>query len=1513
MADREPSAPTDGSEIAIVGMAGRFPGAPDIDTFWRNLRDGVESISALSDADLAAAGVPAALRDDPRYVKAAPLLDDIELFDAELFGYTPREAELIDPQQRLFLECSWAALEHAGYAPGTFDGAIGIFGGARTDTYLLNLYANPAFQQSRDTTQIALGNDLAYLSSRVAHRLNLRGPSLSIHTACSTALAAVHLACQSLLIDECQLALAGGVAVNVPQRVGYLYQEGGILAPDGHCRPFDADARGTVFGSGVGVVVLKRLEDALADGDTIYAVIRGSALNNDGAVKASFTAPSVDGQAAVIAEALANAGVPADTIGYIEAHGTGTPLGDPIEIRALTRAFRASTARSSFCPIGSVKSNVGHLDAAGGIAGLIKTALALHHRQIPPSLHFHQPNPQIDFPATPFYVNTHLADWPATGAPRRAGVSSFGFGGTNVHVVLEEAPSAPHRPAPERAQPQLLVLSAKTAPALALAATRLAAHLDALPDLALADVAFTLQAGRQALPFRHAVAAHTHADASAALRAPIPARAPAPAQPATLAFLLPGQGAQAAGMGLALAQTTPALAQTLTLADRVLLPLLGRSLHAILADPAALAQTALAQPALLALEYALAHVALAAGLRPAALLGHSLGELTAATLAGVFSFPDALALAVTRGRLLEAARGGQMLAVALAPDALAPWLAHAPALDLAAVNGPQQCVLSGPAAAVATLAQRLAAAGITTRVVQTDYAFHSAQLDGAAAAFSQAVAQVRRAPPQLPLLSNVHGAWLDAATAQEPAYWGQQLRAPVQFAAGLDCLVAAGVTLGLEVGPGQVLRGLAGGRLAGVALLPRAGAPDEAAQVLAGVGEAWVRGAAVAWEGVRGAGQKRRVGLPTYPFARQRFWVEPQPAQPAARGDGQKRPDPSEWLYLPAWKPTAPPQPQALSGSWLIFADGHGLGEQLALRLEQEQQDVVRVAAGQAFRAAERLYTLNPQRREDYAALLADLRAHGRAPGTIVHLWALTADDQAEATYDAFEQAQPLGMFSLLALAQALGRPSGESPARIVVVANRLHAITAAEPLAPEKATLLGPCKVIPQEYPGVSCQSIDVVPAAGGWRAEQLAEQLLAEIAARTPEPAVAYRGRQRWAQSFEPAHIGPAKPGAAGLRERGVYMITGGLGAIGLAVAEELARAARARLVLLGRAGLPAPEAWEAWLAAHDADEPTSRLIARLRAIEALGAEVLVLRADVADAPAMRAVLQQIDARFSALHGVIHSAGVVGARAFGLIEEAGPAECAQHFQAKVRGTLVLSELLRERRLDFCLLQSSLAAVLGGLGLVAYAAANLFLDAFAQCQNQRGPTPWISVNWDAWQFDAPGSQPAAAAQAALALTPAEGVATLRAILAAPATGQLIVSTGDLEARAEQWLSHASPGAPAPSRPEGLSLHPRPQLQSAYLPPEGELEQAVAGIWQQLLGIEQVGANDNFFELGGHSLLATELAARLRQAFDVDVSLRSLYEAPTVAGLARAVEDLLIAEIEGMAEEDVLRSLGDIA
>ena len=667
------------SAIAIVGMAGRFPGAGNIEQFWRNLRDGVESIRELSDEELLAAGVPPEDFARSEYVKAAAVLDGVDMFDASFFGFSPRDAAILDPQHRHFLECAWEALETAGHVPERFSGSIGVFAGSGMNAYMIhNLINNRRLLDSAGLFLIKqTGNDKDVLATRVSYQLDLHGPSMSIQTACSTSLVAVHVACQSLLNCECDMALAGGVTIEIPHGRGYVYREGEILSRDGHCRSFDATSSGTVFSSGVGLVVLRRFEDAIEDHDTIHAVILGSAVNNDGQRKVGYLAPSVTGQAEVIAEALGVAGASPDSISYVETHGTGTMVGDPIEIKGLTQAFRKGTSRSGYCAVGSLKTNVGHLDAAAGVAGLIKTVLALRHRQLPASLNFHTPNPQIDFGETPFYVNTSLANWAASDTPRRAGVTALGIGGTNAHVVLEEVPE-PERPNATRLD-QLITLSARTDTALHETARRLAAHLDENPELNLADVAHTYQVGRRAFRYRRIVVAGSTAEAAQMLALPAPRGLSGSTQfsaSPSVVFLFSGQGAQFITMGADLYAREPIFRDCLDSCAEQLLPHLALDLREILypslensvAVEGRLNSTAIAQPALFALEYSLAKWWMAHGVRPDVLVGHSIGEYVAACIAGVLSLEDALAITAIRGRLMQGCAPGSMLAVALAPE-----------------------------------------------------------------------------------------------------------------------------------------------------------------------------------------------------------------------------------------------------------------------------------------------------------------------------------------------------------------------------------------------------------------------------------------------------------------------------------------------------------------------------------------------------------------------------------------------------------------------------------------------------------------------------------------------------------------------------------------------------------------------------------------------------------------------------------------------------------------------------
>jgi non-ribosomal peptide synthase protein (TIGR01720 family) len=1351
MQDHEELDLNNSSDIALVGMAGRFPGAKNVNQFWQNLRDGVESVSWFTDQELEAAGIDPVALTHHNYVKARPVLEGVELFDAPFFGFSPREAEIMDPQHRLFLECAWEALENAGCDPESYPGLIGVYGGAGLNTYLLaNLYPNRDLANRALDFQTISVSDKDFLTTNVSYKLNLKGPSITVQTFCSTSLVAVHLACQSLLNSECDLALAGGVTVQVPQNVGYTYQEGGILSPDGHCRSFDAQAQGTIFGSSVGIVVLKRLADALDSGDSIYAVIKGSAINNDGSLKGGFTAPSVHGQAEVVIETLAIAGVEPDTISYVEAHGTATPLGDPIEVAALTKAFRTGTRKQGFCAIGSVKSNVGHLDRAAGVVGLIKTTLALKHKQIPPSLHFENPNPKIDFANSPFYVNTKLTEWQANGTPRRAAVNSLGFGGTNAHVILEEAPvvaaSSSSRPR------QLLLLSSKTSSALEAATTNLAEHFKEHPELNLADAAYTLQVGRKAFNYRRMVVCRDLEDAVTMLDTRDQERVFSAHQvhrEYPVAFMFPGQGAQHLRMAAELYQHEPTFRQQVDICSQMLRSQLGIDLRAVLfpaADQEAtqqLQETWLTQPVLFVIEYALARLWMSWGIQPQAMIGHSIGEYVAACLAGVFTLEDALALVATRGKLMQALPQGAMLVVPLAESAIRTYLGDR--LSLAAVNSPALCTVSGPADAIAELEQQLSAEGVACRSLHTSHAFHSSMVEPILEPFKAQLRRITLKPPQIPYLSNLTGTWITAAEATDPGYWAKHLRQTVRFNEGVEQLLTDAKYVLLEVGPGESLTtlvkrypALAENQMVFASLPHPKKQQSDQAFLLNTLGHLWLAGVEIDWQGFYKHERRQKLPLPSYPFERQRYWVE-APNQETERKQVQpslsKKPDIADWFYIPSWKrsmspaPFAPEQLGASSACWLLFTDTYGVSSQIADRLSQAGQDVITVIEGKTFsQTGERTFTLNPGSSDDYNALLRQLRQLNKHPQTIVHALNINLPQRVE--LDAASQDR--GFYSLLFLAQALGKQHTNAPLHLLVLSNNMQAVNDEDVLCPAKATILGPCHVIGQEYQHITCRSVDMIlPQQYSWQAERLIDQLMAELIAPSAEPQVAYRGQHRWVPAYETIRLPGSVEPQPRLRTHGVYLITGGLGGIGLTLAEHLARTRQAKLILISRSTLPPRTSWTALLAANELSADLAHKVRQVQMLEELGAEVLVLGVDVADQAQMQAAIQQAYTRFGVIHGVIHAAGVAGG---GMMQAKTPEGADKVLSAKLQGTQILGDLFSTAQLDFFILCSSLASLLGEFGQVDYCAANAFLDAFAHDYAARHNIFTVAINWDAWQ-----------------------------------------------------------------------------------------------------------------------------------------------------------------------------------
>lgn len=1295
--DRHDAAATPGNRIAIVGRAGRFPSARNVDEFWAMLRDARVAAQRLTDAELLARGVSRRKLADPNYVRVANILPDMECFDAGFFGFSPREASILDPQHRHFLECGWEVLEDAGYVPEKFDGRIGVFAGSGMQAYLpFNLLSNPDLAEEVGLFLLRhTGNDKDFLTTRLSYLLNLTGPSVAVQTACSTSLVAVHMAISSLLNMECDMAIAGGVTIELPHRVGYTYSEGEILSPDGLCRAFDDDSKGTVFGSGAALVVLRRYEDAVAAGDDIKAVILASAVNNDGSGKASYLAPSVDGQAEAAAEALALSGVAPGDISYIETHGTGTPIGDPIELAALQQVY-GGVQRASV-GIGSVKTNIGHLDTAAGCASLIKVVEAMRHRTLPASLNFSKPNSRFDFDSSPFRVVAQGSAWEHRG-PLRAAVNSLGVGGTNAHVIVEEAPRR-DAPADDSAW-KLFPFSARTKADLDRTRERWVAWLGGdVPRLR--DIGFTLREGRRAFGERFVIAARDVQELQAAIgsrssayRHQGSAGDPSP----RIVFLYPGGGAQYPGAGAGMLASFPVFAEAVRACFALLPPTAPADLYDMMfrrersdaEAKAKLERSGYAIPALFILEYAYTKLWLSWGVKPDAVLAHSVGEYAGAVAAGAMRLADALKIVALRGKVMDDAPAGAMTSAPLSIDRVRPYLGDK--LDIAAINTDETTVLSGQTADIERLEEDLAKAGVEARRIHIGVAAHSRQLDGQLEPFRAGFASVTFARPTVPMASSMRGGWAEGDDLCSAEYWVQHLRSTVRFADAARTVLDGQSSIVIEVGPGQTLGPLLEACNAPVpprAVLYSAPRPrdtdDEAGVALAALGGVWANGVDVDWSlavPVDGA----RVSLPTYAFAKERHWVEP--GRGVTREDTEeapqlsRRPELSQWLEELVWSEQARHGAAPhLDSDWLVFAGGDLLSAAVLARLGAKGARIVTVRAGPAFGKGGQGFTLRPDAQEDFDAL-AD--ALPKPPVRVLYLWGADPHLADKAFSGAY------------LLARLLQQAEHETHLTFVVQGT---AGIAGEPVAnPEAGALLGPVRVAPREIPGLTSVMVDFGEGAD-------LDALLAEAAAPGEADHVALR-KSRFVRSRRPAPVVKSRDLPQRLRKNGAYLITGGTGGIGRELARWLAETAQARLILLSR----------------NASEDVS-----LRAeIEAHGGQVMFVRADLADPDGTALALNAVAERFGPLSGIVHAAGVLDDAPLALQ----PLQAALAvMEPKLTGARTLDRLYPEGSLDFFAVISSTSVLLGGVGQTSYAGANAALEAIAASRKDG-----FSIAWGAWR-----------------------------------------------------------------------------------------------------------------------------------------------------------------------------------
>lgn len=1432
-----------GLEIAVVGMSCRMPGAEDVQAFWNNIAAKKESITFLDEAMLRKLNVSPKHISDPRYVNCAGgVLDEKEGFDAEFFQIKPIEAMLMDPQIRVFLETAWHALEDAGYGPAGNDKITGIYAAAKSSFYWqAKTFFSEEIQHLGEYAASTLANR-DFLSMTAAYLLDLKGPGIMMNSSCSSSLVAIHLACQALNNGECNMALAGGVNIVALENKGYLHQEGMIYSADGHCRAFDKDASGTIEGEGVGVVVLKTLEDAVKDRDHIYAIIKGSAVNNDGNRKLGFTAPGVQGQRQVINMCHQVAGVSPESIGYVEAHGTGTAIGDPIEIEALSLAFR--TPRRNFCGIGSVKSNIGHLDAAAGVAGFIKTALALHHKKIPPTANFTAPNPKINFDDSPFFVSDQLKDWEVTGHPRRAGISSFGIGGTNVHVVLEEAPAMELQPCTQKYN--VVTLSAASEKALEKSFNNLAAYAAANPGLSFHDLCYTLQVGRKALPYRMAFAG---ADIPAIISQQFVSEERISSEEQRIIFMFAGQGNHYHRMGQGLYETEKIFRTTADECFTILHELTNQDFKALLFESVSgksdITATELAQPLLFVIEYALARTLMEWGIQPDATIGHSIGEYVAACLAGVFELKDCLKIVALRGKLMQSMQPGSMISVDLPATGISSFMGDD--IDLAVINSEHSVVLSGNPPAMEGCKNKLLAAGHRPIDLHTSHAFHSRMMEEALPAFAAALATVQLHAPAIPFISGLYGTWISPDDACDPAYWVKQLRNTVQFAKGLDTLMDSGYTTFMEVGPGNSLKRLVNNHRRKkentrvYSTLKHAhNTISDQEYLLTNMAEMWASGIPVKWNRFYKEAPCNRVSLPGYPFEHVPFWLGDDIFDrhfQNKNNDTKGRRDIADWFYAPVWKQTIAAKTMQTGSTYLVFLpDGERYDDHIKTWCGNDQTFFVRPAA--AFsKGNENTWWINPDSKDDYTRLWESLPV---MPDKVLYFWScnLINNDINNNIRNGFSLP--------LIFIQSLVNSSIHKSMLVSFITQGTYSISG-EAVQPFLSLLQGMVKVAPQEIANLKLRIVDIDLAT---LTGHTANNLLPVLQQNTfSDNVIVFRNNRSWVQNWEAVKL-PATDVAV-IRKKGNYLITGGTGKIGTRLAAWLMEEHEAHVILL----------------AGPHRRTDNNIVARK-------GTYAVKYGTLSDEQQMRDIIEEAENENGPLHGVFHLAGITTPQP---IENTTQESASLHFNAKVTGTQVLYQIFKEKNPDFVLLASSLSAILGGLGYTAYAAANAYMDAFAGMALAEGKK-WVSINFDGWHFDSQPQQQT--------INPEEGIEAILRALATNGFSQLAVSVTDLKKRMEQWVTRAST---TEVKIKKISSRPRPSLKQPFVAPDTQTELQLATIMNGYFGYAELGIDDNFFDLGGDSLLAVSIIAKIHEQLGVRLSVQSFYKTPNIRHLATII------------------------
>ncbi|UII24647.1 amino acid adenylation domain-containing protein [Fulvivirga maritima] len=1406
-------------DIAIIGMAGRFPEAQDIYQFWENLRAGKESITKKNK------------KEGDSKIDAKGHLIDYDLFDASFFDYLPSEASKMDPQIRIFHECAWEALEHAGYNPFKYKGKIGLYGGASINPYFnLNLAGSDSddWVEKWETMTYA---DKDFLCPRVSYKLNLKGPSVSVNTACSTSLVAVDTACQELISSKCSMALAGGVSISLHDNDGYTHQPGMILSNDGSCRAFDENSSGTVGGNGVGIVVLKRLEDALKDGDSIYAVIKGSATNNDGNEKIGFTAPSVEGQSSAIKQAIRKSNISSESISYVEAHGTGTVLGDPIEIAGLTKAF--NTSKRQYCAVGSVKTNIGHLDAAAGIAGLIKATMSLYYKELVPSLHYNNPNPNIDFAHSPFYVSSDLKQWEKSEFPRRAGVSSFGIGGTNAHVILEEPPEVEESSTSREFH--LLSFSAKSEESLKNNIFKLSDYLKRNQNISLADVAYTLNKGRAHFPLRVSISAEETSQISEILRelSSDVSMLLSSNRKDEIVFMFSGQGSQYLGMCSDLYTKEEYFKTTVDLCLNIAHELCSKDFGKVLFNKdteegnALVNQTEFAQPVLFIIEYALAKLLIRWGIVPSSMIGHSIGEITAACVSGVFTLRDALKLVIKRGEIMQAADPGDMLSISIGQEELMPLVGNAE-ISIAAINSPSHCVVSGTSEAIENFKDLIEQKEYSCRIIPTSHAFHSYMMDDILESFKASLKDIKFHQPQIPVISNLTGDIADEVLLTNPDYWVRHIRETVHFSSGVMKLMESGKKLFVEVGPGNVLSTFtrshndSEGNHTVINLVkhPRK-VGDDQQYLLAKVGKIWENGFDINWGAFYGTEKRRRISLPAYSFDRSKFPDRlnqiPQENVRPVRSKNL-----NDWFYIPGWKSTYfRSEEKKQAGVNIIYGDYNHVYSSIETRLKLESIPFVSVIKGEGYaKISDHQYMVNPDHKDDFLKLFKDLNALNFKFNQILYNGTLD-DPDLNNEYNNHHYL----FYSLLHFVKVAKKGGILNNIRLVLITNDVYNVLGNETVNIASSAISALANVCAQEYGLTKCH-IDLSMKS----LDENYDQLVNLITSNCISPTLAVRNGLIWERDFQQIDV---KLDASQFKPNGIYLITGGMGKLGYILSEYLIKKYDASVVLIGRT----------------AKQEVADKIARLNS----GAKkVIYCQADVTNVKDLENVVCETSNIFGEITGVIHAAGTLNGSSIDIIDNLSDQAYMQQFQTKQGGLHSIHQVFGARNLDFCLAISSISAILGGVRLGAYASANMAMDQYLLSLKKRD---WQSLNLDGLSFDDASGE---------GLNTEELIDVIEAVLTLKNVPQLTVSVGDLDKRISEWLVK-----------DLITLENNDGTDSSF---GYNIEDELRKLWKEYFGVEEITSHDDFFELGGDSLKVITMIGRIHKKFKVQLSIGEFFQ-----------------------------------